>query len=205
MTRRPQILSASLRAVASRVVVRHADQHAQTRADLADRLPVLRVDGSPATVTDACNTRCTKPRIARVCRTEWVGDRTPSRLSHVHRQRRRRRAGRLARRRRGRPDRASPTRRCRPQVGAATRWSRGRDASATAVHASTASIINCRSTSRTTPSTGPVSSNRGTVVDRDRAVVGLTCTLDWVLGGKSDQFIELTDDSLTCTLTASCG
>ena len=43
------------------------------------------------------------------------------------------------------------------------------------------------------------------VVERDATTCVLACSLDWVLGGESEQFIELADDSLTCTLTARAG
>jgi aldose 1-epimerase len=43
------------------------------------------------------------------------------------------------------------------------------------------------------------------VVDRDASSCVLACTLDWVLGGESEQLIELADDSLTCTLTVRAG
>ncbi len=43
------------------------------------------------------------------------------------------------------------------------------------------------------------------VVDRDACSVALACRLGWVLGGESEQLIELADDSLTCTLTVRAG
>jgi aldose 1-epimerase len=39
------------------------------------------------------------------------------------------------------------------------------------------------------------------VTDRDAGSCALTCRLAWVLGGESDQRVELSDSSLTCTLT----
>jgi aldose 1-epimerase len=40
------------------------------------------------------------------------------------------------------------------------------------------------------------------IVGRDASSCALSCQLDWVLGGESEQLIELADDSLTCTLVA---
>jgi aldose 1-epimerase len=40
------------------------------------------------------------------------------------------------------------------------------------------------------------------VVDRDATSVALACRLDWVLAGVAEQLIELTEESLTCTLVA---
>jgi aldose 1-epimerase len=40
------------------------------------------------------------------------------------------------------------------------------------------------------------------VVDHSDRHVALACTLDWVFGGTSEQLIELTADSLTCSLAA---
>jgi aldose 1-epimerase len=43
------------------------------------------------------------------------------------------------------------------------------------------------------------------VVGRDDRSVTMTCRLEWVLGGESEQRIELTDDSLTCVLIVRAG
>lgn len=43
------------------------------------------------------------------------------------------------------------------------------------------------------------------VVTRDARSVALACHLDWVLGGDSEQLIELSDDSLSCMLVARAG
>lgn len=43
------------------------------------------------------------------------------------------------------------------------------------------------------------------VVDRDARSCVLQCQLGWVLGGESEQVIELSGDSLTCTLTVRAG
>ena len=43
------------------------------------------------------------------------------------------------------------------------------------------------------------------VVTRDACSAALACRLAWALGGESEQLIELTDHSLTCTLTVRAG
>jgi aldose 1-epimerase len=43
------------------------------------------------------------------------------------------------------------------------------------------------------------------VVAADARSVAMGCRLDWVLGGESEQRIELADDSLTCTLVVRAG
>ena len=46
---------------------------------------------------------------------------------------------------------------------------------------------------------------RWEVTTSDGSSVAMQCELDWVFGGQSEQVLELTDDSLTCTLVARAG
>ena len=167
ITRRPQILSASFRAVAVGVVVGDPHQHAQARADRADDLAGdlaghLAGDGHRR-LQHPLHQATHRPSLPYRMGRGRTSDRTPTQAQPVAPSAPSTEDGLPSLdRRRGRPDRAARSGAAGDRMGQLPDGPVGGPVPPRPIQVRRTSTINCRSTSPRTPSTGPGSNSRGT-------------------------------------------